>query len=127
MRSVALLVSVVLLAGCTTAAVGTDAEANYAWLSGTLETTLTHPLPEVEEATREAFVELDLVAVDGAVDGLKGELTARMADGTKVRVKMKALDFGSTRVKIRLGTLGDKAASEQILRYIQRGLGEPVS
>lgn len=84
--------------------------------------TLPAPLPRVEEATREAFDELGLVGVGGGVAGVKGELTALTAVGTKVRVKLKALDFENTTVSIRVGQVGDKALSLQLFRHIEEAL-----
>ena len=124
MRTIALvLLLLITLSGCAAVVVGAGAAATWVWIRGTLEATFDSALPDVEEATRTALDELDLVAVDGAVDGLKGKLTARMASGTKVSVSMKALDFESTEVRVRVGTFGDKASSEQIMRHIERALG----
>lgn len=123
MRTIALVLLLsVTVSGCVAVVAGAGAAATYVWVRGNLETTFQHPLTAVEAATRTALEELDLVAIDGAVDGLKGKLSARMADGTKVSVRLKALDLESTEVSVRIGTLGDKAASEQIMRYIDRQL-----
>lgn len=123
MRTIALVLLLsVTVSGCVAVVAGAGAAATYVWVRGNLETTFQHPLNAVETATRTALEELDLVAIDGAVDGLKGKLSARMADGTKVSVRLKALDLESTEVSVRIGTLGDKAASEQIMRYIDRQL-----
>jgi hypothetical protein len=116
----ALLLSATV-SGCTTGSAGTD-EATYVWYKGTLETVFHHPLDTVGAATRTALEKLDLVAIDSAVDGLEGKLSARMASGSKVTVKLKALDLASTNVSVRVGTFGDEAASEQIIRYIDREL-----
>jgi len=107
--------------GCTTGSAGTG-ESAYVWYKGSLETVFQHPLDKVAAATRTALEKLDLVAIDSAVDGLEGKLSARMASGSKVTVKLKALDLASTNVSVRVGTFGDKAASEQIIRYIDREL-----
>jgi hypothetical protein len=116
------LVALALVGCASTVAAPDGTTAEYRWVKGQLKTTLVAPLPRVEQATRAAFDELNLVGVDGVVDGLKGELTARMAIGTKVRVKLKALDFDNTSVKIRVGTIGDKSIALQLLRHIDRQL-----
>jgi hypothetical protein len=124
MRMTVLALSLsIMVCGCVTGTAGPEGNASYVWYKGTLEANLQHPLNEVEAATRTALEELDLVAIDSAVDGLEGKLTARMASGSKVTVKLKALDLESTGVSVRVGTFGDKAASEQIMRYIDRQLG----
>lgn len=124
MRTIALVLLLsISLSGCAAVVVGAGAAATWVWVRGSLEATFDSSLPDVEAATRKALDELDLVAIDGAVDGLRGKLTARMASGTKVRVSMKALDFESTEVKVRVGTFGQKASSEQIMRHIERAIG----
>jgi hypothetical protein len=117
------IVAGLALAGCTSSVVapeGTTAE--FRWVKGELKAVLPASLPRVEQAARTAFDDLNLVGVDSAVDGLKGEMSARMAVGTKVRVKLKAVDFESTTIRIRVGTIGDKSISLQLLRHIERQL-----
>ncbi len=109
------------------AAVGAAAGATYVWVNGEVKATVAAALPDVETASRKALENLELTAVGSTADKLKGTVTGMMADGTKVRIKLKAVDFHSTEVKIRVGNVGDKTVSEQILRHIGRELGiEPA-
>jgi len=55
---------------------------------------------------------------------LKGTVTASTADGSRVRIKLKAMDFESTRFNIKVGNFGDKAMSQQVARYVARELAE---
>lgn len=120
-RIVPLLLAASLLCGCASTVVGSGgATATWTWYQARLEAVLAKPLPEVEKAAAAALEGLDFVAVDSVTDKLKGEVTARMADGTKVSVHLKSLDLEQTRVRVRVGTLGDKAVSEQVLRHIER-------
>ncbi|MCP4899176.1 MAG: DUF3568 family protein [bacterium] len=121
-KAAALLIVVVMASGCSTVLVEGGGAATYQWVSGWLEANFHEPLPELERATRVALKELKLVGIEGSVDKLQGEVTARMASGKKVRVKLKALDFEETKLRIRVGTVGDKTLSEQILRHIKREL-----
>ena len=110
------------LCGCAVAVVGGGAAATYVWLSGWLKGAVDAPLAETEQAARTVFDELGLVAVEGTVDKLEGNLSAIMASGKKVRVKLKAVDFDTTEVRVRVGTFGDRSISEQIMRHLQREL-----
>jgi len=117
------IIAAFALAGCGSTAVTPEGSvAEYRWARGDVTGTLPAPLPRVEEATRAAFDELGLVGVGGGVAGVKGELTALTAVGTKVRVKLKALDFENTTVSIRVGQVGDKALSLQLFRHIEEAL-----
>ncbi len=111
-----------LTLGCTSTFKAVEADPGFTFLRGTLRGVLASAQPKVETATVAAMEELDFVAVDVISDKLKGTVKARMADGTKVSVKLQAEDFESTTVKIKVGTWGDQSISVQILRHIQKKL-----
>ncbi len=128
MRRLLALLLLVPLGGCAVAAVGAAAGATYVWVNGEVKATLAAALPKVEEASKKALENLELTAVGSTSDKLEGTVTGMMADGSKVRIKLKAVDFHSTEVKIRVGKVGDRTVSEQVLRHIRRELGiEPAS
>jgi hypothetical protein len=113
------------LGGCTSSAVtGDGGDAEYRWLTGELEVTLAGDVERLKAATLKAYDDLGLVAVDDAVYGPKGKITGRMADGTEVRVRLRALDSGRTWLAVRVGQIGDEPISRQVLRHIERAAGE---
>jgi 8-oxo-dGTP pyrophosphatase MutT (NUDIX family) len=123
MRISAVLVMVVLaVSGCASTGGVPAGGTSFTWVTGRLEGSLPAQLPQVEAAVREAFEELRFVAVDGENEGLKAKLRARMPDGSKVSVRLRAEDFANTTVTVRVGTLGDRAISEQIYKHIERAL-----
>ena len=122
MKNTALALILLVAWGCSSAIVGMPEGAEYIYVKGVLKITLASPLPEVETATRQAFEDLDVVGVQGGADKLKGKMNALLADGTKVVIRMKALDFESTVLQIKVGTFGDRAISMQILRHIRENL-----
>ena len=116
-----LMVCVGLLIGCKSAVVAPEGtEAEYSPAEGALRATLGGSMPEVVEATKTTLEDLELVGIDSNVDKLKGRITARMAVGKKVTINLEAIDFDSTKIKIKVGTFGDKSISMQILRNIQK-------
>jgi hypothetical protein len=120
---VVVAVALLVITGCaSTVDPGVEGEGTYAWKNRELRGYFGGPLLEVATAAERAFEELRLVGVDQVVDGLKGNVTARTADGTRVRVKLKAMDFDTTRFVIKVGPFGDKAMSQQVARYIVREL-----
>ena len=108
--------------GCTSTFKSVEADPGFGFLRGVLSGSLPAALPNVEKAVTSALDELDFVGIDVVSDKLKGRVKARMADGTKVSVTMKAEDFESTNLKIKVGTWGDQSISVQILRHIQKKL-----
>ena len=120
LKSLSLVLLCTLLFSCAAAAVGiVGAAGGYVYVNGQLKDTIQAPLPGVREATVRAFKSLDFHVRQNRADKLKGKLTAEMADGTKVFVKLKAEDFETTRIKIRVGYFGDKELSIQILNRIK--------
>ena len=126
MKKVFLIVlCVAVVAACKSAVVTPDGtEANYSWIEGSLESTLAGPMPDVVNATTATLTDLELVGIDSTVDRLKGKITARMAVGTKVSINLEAVDFENTSIRIKVGTFGDRSIALQILRNIEKRLGE---
>lgn len=117
--------ALVLTVGCaSTVDPGEDGSGTYSWTQRELRGDFSGSLLDVAAAAERAFADLRLVGVDQIVDGLKGKVTASMADGTGVRIKLKATDFEATKFSIKIGTFGDKAMSQQVARYIARELAE---
>ncbi len=117
--------ALVMIFGCTsTVDPGEDGSGIYSWTQRELRGNFAGPMLDVAAAAERAFADLRLVGVDRVVDGLKGKVTASMADGTGVRVKLKAMDFETTKFNVKIGTFGDKAMSQQVARYIARELAE---
>ena len=123
LRALGAVLLVTPLLGCPAAVVAVGAGAGFVWYNGQLQETVAKPLPEVEKAAEGALRELELSGIASTADKLKAEVSGRMADGTKVTVHLKAVSFDATEVTIRVGTVGDRAVSLQILRHIERRLG----
>jgi hypothetical protein len=96
--------------------------ASYSKAEGVLRSTLEGSVPEVVNATNATLEDLELTAVENTVDKLKGKITARMAVGTKVSISLEAIGTGSTAIRIKVGTFGDKSISMQIFRNIEKRL-----
>jgi hypothetical protein len=115
----------VLVCGCaSTVDPGEEGSGTYSWQQRELRGNFAGSLLDVAAAAERAIVDLRLIAVDQTVDGLKGRVTATTADGTSVRIKLKAMDFETTKFNIKIGTFGDKAMSQQVARYIAREVAE---
>jgi hypothetical protein len=123
--SVPSALAVVMLLGCaSTVDPGDVGTGTYTWVQRELKGEFAGSLLDVAAAAERAFSDLRLVGVDQVVDGLKGKVTATTADGSSVRVKLKAMNFETTSFNIKIGTFGDKAMSQQVARYIARELAE---
>jgi hypothetical protein len=125
MKPLLAVTALLMIVGCaSTVDPGEDGSGIYSWTQRELRGDFAGPMLDVAAAAERAFADLRLVGVDRVVDGLKGKVTASMADGTGVRVKLKAMDFETTKFSIKIGPFGDKAMSQQVARYIARELAE---
>ena len=117
-------VTILLICGCaSTVDSGGEASGPYTWQQRELKGEFDGALLDVADAAERAFNELRLISVEQVVDGLKGTVTASTADGSRVRIKLKAAGFDSTSFSIKVGAFGDKSMSQQVARYIVRELG----
>jgi hypothetical protein len=120
----AVAVCVGMLVGCASAVVTPDGtEASYSKAEGVLRASISGSMPDVVKATNDTLEDLELVGIDHTVDKLKGKITARMAVGTKVTINLEAMDFDNTAIKIKVGTFGDRSISLQILRNLEKRIG----
>lgn len=115
------------LTGCA-ALIGAGAGAGagvtgYRFIEGELEVNYTKPYEQVWQATNMALKDLEMAIEESEKDQLGAKIKALRADGTKVVIKLKRRPSGITRVKIRVGMLGDQEASDFIERAIERNLG----
>ena len=117
------MVCVGLLVGCKSSVVTPDGtDVSYRKGEGVMRAVLEGTMPEVTNAPLATLEALELVGIDSMVDKLKGKITARMAVGTKVTVNLKGTGSDSTSIKIKVGKLGDRSVSMQILRNIEKRL-----
>jgi hypothetical protein len=119
----ALLSAAALLSsGCFAVAVAGAAGATVAYVRGTLETNLDHPVGALADAAQKAVEKMKFVVVSNRADVLSGEVIARTADDTKVSIKLKKMTDQTTHVSIRVGVFGDQAVSMQLLDDIKQHL-----
>ena len=117
------IVCVGLLVSCKSSVVTPDGtDVSYRKGEGVLRAALEGTMPEVTSATLATLEDLELVGIDSTVDKLQGKITARMAVGTKVTINLKGVGTDSTSIKIKVGKLGDRSISMQILRNIEERL-----
>ena len=110
-------------AGCFWLAVGAAAGAGgYAWVQGGLEQNLNASAEKVHDAVAHSLNKLGLSIIEDHHDKLKGKVVAEFSDGQNVTVEVNALTERTTKLKIRVGVLGDKAKSEMILNEVKKNL-----
>ena len=132
MKKTKLLLTVLLMAsllafgsGCILFVAGAAAGAGvagYAWVNGELESTEAASLSRTWEASLAAMQDLQFPVTSQAKDALEGNLTARNAKNTEIKIKLKYVSNTSTEIHIRVGTFGDETQSRAILSKIKEHL-----
>lgn len=116
--------SLLLTIGCAAAVlVGGGAAAGggaYAYIKGELKSTEEVSLSRAWKAAQMAMDDLEFQTLNKAKDFFDGEINASGAGGKEIKVKLKRISDNLTEIKVRVGTFGDRALSEQILDRIKK-------
>jgi hypothetical protein len=108
--------------GCVAVVVGAAAVTGYVYVKGEVETTEAASLNRTWDASLLAMQDLKYPVTNRIKDALEGEITARDAKDTTIKIKLKYIAKDSTKVQIRVGTFGDEARSRIILGKIREHL-----
>ena len=121
---VALLLALsIQMCGCAGILVGAAGGAGaVTWLKGELKEDIGKSLNDVYEATVEALMELELPTVEQKKDAMTAKIVSSLADGKDIKIHIKSLTDTSSKISIRIGTLGDKPMSRKILSTIHKHL-----
>ncbi len=109
-------------AGCGAAllagAAGGAAVGGTAYVKGEHSQVHNAGLDRTWTATLAALEQMNIRVDQSSKDALGGNIAAKRADGTDVTIKEEPTGGDNTQVKIRVGTFGDRAASEAIQEQI---------
>ena len=114
-----------VLGGCALMLVGAGAGAGagtVAYIQGEHSQVHAGNYERVWSATLAALGQMNIRVIKTEKDALSGTISARRADDTSVTVKVEPTGADTTTVKIRVGTFGDRAASESIQARIVSSL-----
>ena len=110
--------------GCPAAVlVGGGAAAgagSFAYLEGELKSIEGVSLDRAWKATQMAMDDLEFDIIGKAKDAFDAELSAVGAGGKKTTIALKKISDTVTEVKIRVGTFGNKALSQDILETMRK-------
>jgi len=98
------------------------AAGTYAYVRGQLEVAYPAGYERTWAATLDSLNELELGVESADKDAFGGEIKAKRADGTSVKIAVAPVTSNSTSVKIRVGTFGNRTISETIANKIENKL-----
>jgi hypothetical protein len=121
------LLAASVLSGCAAAvlagAAGGAGVGAAAYVEGEHSQVHNAPLDRTWMATLDALKQMDIRVDTSNKDALGGDIVAKRADGTDVKIKEEPADTpNTTRVKIRIGVFGDQKASETMQSKIDANL-----
>ena len=121
--SVFLVFCLIATSGCVAVVAGAAVGAGgYAWVKSALIKEFDVSSVKLQEATRKALRDLDLDLLIDDSDRLTAKITSKFADGKSVGIAINAITERSSKIKIRVGWVGDKMKSEMILNAIESNL-----
>ena len=82
---------------------------------------------DIKSAIKASSLAIDQIGFDekqSSVDAMDGVITAKTARGEKVTIRIRRVTDNSSKLKIRIGKMGDAARSIKVLEQIQKNLKE---
>jgi hypothetical protein len=110
-----------LISGCVNVSGGGTA-AKYAYLKGSLEATLEAGLDKAFRASGDAVKDLQFAKISESKDALLAIVVARNAADKKIEIQLDKISDTLTKLKIKVGTIGDEELSVKILEKIKANL-----
>jgi hypothetical protein len=123
--SAVLLLSAVAVSqsGCASLAVGAGAGAGVvAYIRGELAGDVDANLDRTLRAANRAVDQLRFAKVNEKSDALTGIIIARTADDKKIEIRVERVTDNTTKVRIRVGLIGDQAISMQVWERVKGAL-----
>ena len=118
----AVLVPVVVsLSGCILLAVGAGA-TGVVWWKGEASKSYPYAVEKTYNAAVKALEANNIVIYSKGADATSGKIEATLADGKKLKINLAPESEGVTKVKVRIGTWGDKDRSLFIFGEIEKRL-----
>jgi len=118
-----LIISALSFSGCFALLLGAAAGAGtVAWVNGDLEVNIDAPVDKVHSATVSGLKRLKLPVTTDLKDKHNAKVRSKYSDGKDVTIDILAITERTSKIKIRVGILGDQARSEAILTSIRKYL-----
>ncbi len=101
-----------MLAGAAVGAGG------YAFATGSLSKNLDATTETVHKASLKGLEDLRAIVISEDLSSLKSEIHAEGEDGKKISINIESLTEQASKIKIRVGTIGNESDSLRVLKAI---------
>ncbi|ETX02902.1 DUF3568 family protein [Candidatus Entotheonella palauensis] len=116
---------VIFSGGCVPATIGSGDGAGvgvFSHITRDVQATYNVSMETAWPATLKAMEALDLRVESEHIDALGGGLAVKRANGTDIKINLKPLHESSTRIRVRVGRIGNKTKSILIHDAIRNAL-----
>ena|SRR3989338_7639814 len=111
------------LAGCFPLLVGAAVGAGGTiWVTGKLQQNLSASMDKAHNAVLAGLKKLELPVLTDRKDKTTSKIESEYADGKHVWIDLHYMTKATTKIEIRVGTLGDEVRSHEILDNIMKNL-----
>lgn len=110
------------LSGCVIIAAGAVGAGAVAYVRGELTTSLEHELDTVYRAAQVALAKQEFAKIEERKSGLDAQLVHRTALDKRVEIKLEKITDRLTKLRIRVGFVGDQDLSLALLEKIKAEL-----
>ena len=109
--------------GCALLLAGTAGGAGTAvWLSGKLSQEVSASYEQTIAATKSGLKDLKLDVNKETKSSEVDQIKSTYTDGREVWIDIRPVTSSSTKIEVRVGAVGDKAAADTILKQIRKHL-----
>ncbi len=122
MRILFLLPLVGTLSGCMLAVGAAAGGTTALYVRGAAEKSYPYSVERVHDAVVASLEDADVVVTGRQVGAAAGRVTGTAPDGKRVTVDLEAVGDDVTRIRLRVGTLGDRRRSEYLVAKIDERL-----
>lgn len=116
-----LLTSCLMAAGCVPLVIGAAAGAGgYSYFKGNLEENVDVPVARAHKASLSALKEQGIFIMDDDIEQHTATIKGEYPDGKNVRIDIQALTEKASKIKVRIGIVGDEGRSTTIMNAIKK-------
>ncbi len=109
--------------GCSSLSNGTGAPGRVSYSLGELRSVEEAGLDRTWDAVQKAMEDLEFIITRKQKNTLTATIIARGANDKKIEVNLKKISEGLTKIRVRIGVIGDESLSRQILEKVKQNLG----
>ena len=121
--SITLFLCVIFICGCVPIIIGAAARVGgYTWMNGAMEKDYYVSSKNLHSATLKGLKDMGVKIREDKKDKHFAKIIAEFADGKSIKINIQGVTERSSKIKVRVGLMGNKIRSEMVLNAVQKYL-----